>query len=148
MIKPILYFGLVFVVVISFVSLSYAQTQTSLEKGIFISVQSELRNSDGQLITFLESSKFTDLNLPALYDFLDFEASLGNDPVVTIDGKNYQVIQRTRTLTFDSDNVIGSTNLSDNLDGAEILLARFAHDGLPVVSGDTIQSTWTFVRLV
>ncbi len=137
-----------FAVAISFASFSYAQTQTSLEKGIFISVQSELRNSDDQLITFLESSKFTDLNLPSLYDFLDFEASLGNDPVVTIDGKNYQVIQRTRTITFDSDDVIGSTNLSDNLDGVEILLARFAHDGLPVVSGDTVKSTWTFVRLV
>ncbi len=82
---------LLFVVAISFASFSYAQTQTSLEKGIFISVQSELRNSNGQLITFLESSKFTDLNLPSLYNFLDFEASLGNDPVVTIDGKNYQV---------------------------------------------------------
>ncbi len=137
-----------FAVAISFTSFSYAQTQTSLEKGIFISVQSELRNSDGQLITFLESSKFTNLNLPSLNDFLDFEASLGNDPVVTIDGKNYQVIQRTRTITFDSDNVIGSTNLSDNLDGAEILLARFAHDGLPVVFGDSLKSTWTFVRLV
>ena len=139
---------LLFVVAISFTSLSYAQTQTSLEEGIFISVQSELRNSNGQLITFLESSKFTDLNLASLYDFLDFEVSLGNDPVVTIDNKKYQVIQRTRTLTFDSDNVIGSTNLLDNLDGKEIPLARFAHDGLPVVSGDTIQSTWTFVRLV
>jgi len=130
-----------FAVAISFTSFSYAQTQTSLEKGIFISVQSELRNSNGQLIAFLESSKFTDLNLPSLYDFLDFETSLGNDPVVIIDGKNYQVIQRTKTITFDSNNVIGSTILSDNLDGAEILLARFAHDGLPVVSGDTIKST-------
>ncbi len=133
---------------ISFTSFSYAQTQTSLETGIFISVQSELRNSDGQLITFLESSKFTHLNLPFLYDFLDFEASLGSDPVVSIDGKNYQLIQRTRTITFDSDSVIGSTNLSDNLNGKEILLARFAHDGFLVVSGDTLKSTWTFVRLV
>jgi len=140
------FLALVLLVAISFTSFSYAQT--SLETGIFISVQSELRNSDGQLITFLESSKFTHLNLPSLYDFLDFEASLGSDPIVTIDGKNYQVIQRTRTITFDSDSVIGSTNLSDSLDGAEILLARFTHDGFPVVPGDSLKSTWTFVRLV
>ena len=142
------FLALVLLVAISFTSFSYAQTQTSLETGIFISVQSELRNSDGQLITFLESSKFTHLNLPFLYDFLDFEASLGSDPVVSIDGKNYQLIQRTRTITFDSDSVIGSTNLSDNLNGKEILLARFAHDGLVVVPGDSLKSTWTFVRLV
>ncbi len=142
------FLALVLLIAISFSSFSYAQTQTSLETGIFISVQSELRNSDGQLITFLESSKFTHLNLSPLYDFLDFEASLGNDPIITIDGKNYQVIQRTRIITFDSDSVIGSTNLSDNLDGAEILLARFIHDGFSVVPGDSLKSTWTFVRLV
>ena len=142
------FLALVLLAAISFTSLSYAQTQTSLETGIFISVQSELRNSDGQLITFLESSKFTHLNLSSLYDFLDFEVSLGSDPVVSIDGKSYQVIQRTRIITFDSISVIGSTNLLDNLGGAEILLARFNHDGFPVVSGDSLKSTWTFVRLV
>ena len=136
------------IIAISFTSFSYAQTQTSLDDGLFVNVQSELRNSDGQLITYLESSKFTDLNLPALHNFLDFEASVGNDPIVLIDGKNYQIIQRTKTITFDSDNVIGSTNLSDNLDGEVIHLARFTHDGLLVVPGDSLQSTWTFVRLV
>jgi len=141
-------FSLLFVFAISFTSFSYAQTQTSISDGLYINVQSELRNSDGQLVSFLESSKFTDIDVPALYNFLDFEASVGNDPIITIDGKKFQIIQRTTILTFDSENVIGSTNISDNLDGQKILLARFAHDGLPVVSGDTLQSTWTFVRLV
>ena len=141
-------FSLLFVFAISFTSFSYAQTQTSLDDGLYINVQSELRNSDGQLVSFLESSKFTDIDVLALHNFLDFEASVGNDPIMTIDGKKFQIIQRTTILTFDSENVIGSTNLSDNLDGQEILLARFAHDGLPVVPRDTLQSTWTFVRLV
>lgn len=141
-------FSLLFVFSISFTSFSYAQTQTSLDNGLYINVQSELRNSDGQLVSFLESSKFTDIDVPALYNFLDFEASVGNDPIITIDDKQFQIIQRTTTLTFDAENVIGSTHLSDNLDGQEIHLARFAHDGLPVVSGDTLQSTWTFIRLV
>lgn len=141
-------FSLLFVFAISFTSFSYAQTQTNLDDGLYISVQSELRNSNGQLVSFLESSKFTDIDVAALYNFLDFEASVGNDPIVTIDGKKFQIIQRTTVLTFDSENVIGSTNLSDNLDGQEIHLARFAHDGLPAVPGDTLQSTWTFVRLV
>ena len=141
-------FSLLFVFAISFTSFSYAQTQTSISDGLYINVQSELRNSDGQLVSFLESSKFTDIDVPALYNFLDFEASVGNDPIVLIDGQKFQIIQRTTTLTFNFENVIGSTNLSDNLDGQEIHLARFAHDGLPVVPGDTLQSTWTFVRLV
>ena len=59
-------FSLLFVFVISFTSFSYAQTQTSIDDGLYISVQSELRNSDKQLISFLESSKFTDIDVPAL----------------------------------------------------------------------------------
>ncbi|KAF6246083.1 hypothetical protein C6989_01305 [Nitrosopumilus sp. b2] len=96
----------------------------------------------------MESSKFTDIDVPALYNFLDFEASVGNDPIVTIDDQQFQVIQRTMTMIFDSDTVTGSTILSDNIDGKEVLLARFAHDGFPVVSGDSLKSTWTFVRLI
>ncbi len=141
-------FSSFFLLLISFTSLSFAQTQTSLDDGLYINVQSELRNSNGQLVSFLESSKFTDLDVHSLYNFLDFEVSVGDDPIVIIDGKKFQIIQRTTILTFDSENVIGSTNLSDNLDGQEIHLARFAHDGLPVVPGDTLQSTWTFVRLI
>jgi len=141
-------FSLLLVFVIPSTSFSYAQTQTSLDDGLYINVQSELRNSDGQLISFLESSKFTDINVRELYNFLDLEASVGNDPIVTIDGKIFQIIQRMSILTFDYETVIGSTNLLHNLDGQPIHLARFAHDGLPIVSGDTLQSTWTFVRLV
>ena len=141
-------FILSFVFATSFVGLSYAQTQTSLDDGIFINVQSELRNSGDQLITYLESSKFTDLNLSALYDFLDFETSVGNDPIITINDKKYQIIQRTKVILFDSDDVIGSTNLSDSLDGKITHLARFIHDGFSVVSGDSLKSTWTFVRLI
>lgn len=137
-----------FLIIISLTSFSYAQTQTSLEDGLFINVQTELRNSDGQLITYLESSKFTDLNVSALNDFLDFEASVGNDPIIKIDDKKYQIIQRTRTILFDSDTVFGSTNIFDTIDGQKVPLARFAHDGFPVVSGDSLKSTWTFVRLI
>lgn len=139
---------LLFLIAISFTSFSYAQIQTSLDDGLYINVQSELRNSNGQLIAYFESSKFTDLNLAALHDLLDFEATIGSNSIVNIDGKNYQIIQRTRTITFDFDNVIGSTHLADILDGKIILLARFAHDGLLVVPGDLLKSTWTFVRPV
>ena len=139
---------LILLVLVSFTNYASAQTQTSLDDGLYINVQSELRNSDGVLISYLESSKFTHLNLSALYNFLDFETTQGSTSIVNIDGNNYQIIQRTRIITFDSDDVIGSTKLSDSLDGKIIPLARFAHDGLLVVPGDSLQSTWTFVRLI
>jgi len=127
---------------------SFGAYQTELGDNVFIFVQITVRNSDGVLVAYLESSKFTDLNLPALDSFLDFEVSRGNDPIITIDGQDYQVIRRVQYHSFDSEGVVASTILSENIDGKNTVLARFAHDGYPVVSGDTLKSMWTFVRPV
>ena len=134
-------------VVISMTVQSHA-IQTDIEKGLFIFVQTTVRNSDGQLVTYLESSKFTDVNLKLLGPFLDFEASRGSDPVITIDGEQYQVIRRVQSKTFTSDDLVASTILSDTVDGKLVMLARFAHDGYQVSEGDTLESMWTFVRPV
>lgn len=114
---------------------------------MFIMVQTSLRNSDGQLITYLESTKFSYLNIPALKPFLDVEASTGNNPIISIDGERFQVIRRAQEILVYSDSVIASTTLSDKKNEI-VLLARFAHDGYPVTKGDVIESIWTFVRPV
>ena len=127
------------------------QTQASepdTKDGIFIFVQTTIRNPDGQLVTYLESSKFTNVNLDLLGPFLDYEATRGNDPIITLDGKEYQVIRRVQSKTFDRDDLVASTSLSDIVNGQLTMIARFAHDGYPVSEGDTLQSMWTFVRPV
>ena len=111
-------------------------------------VQSTIRNSDGKLVAYLESSKFTDLNRLGLESFLDLEASRGYDSTITIDGEKYQVIRRVQSQSFDSEGLVASTILYDKIDGKPSILARFAHDGYPVKSGDTLDSMWTFVRIV
>ncbi|MCV0393519.1 MAG: hypothetical protein K5790_09570 [Nitrosopumilus sp.] len=100
------------------------------------------------LVVYLESTKFSDLNLPALESFLDFEASRGNDPVITINGEQFQVIRRIQSYSFDSEQLVASTILSDVIDDKPTVLARFAHDGYTTVPGDTLESMWTFVRPV
>ena len=139
--------SLFFLVIISLTNYSQAY-QTDIKDGFFIFVQTTVRNSDGQLITYLESSKFTDLNLELLVPFLDYEASRGNDPIVTINGEEYQVIRRVQSKTFPSEDLVASTILSDTEDGKLTMLARFAHDGYPVSPGDTLESIWTFIRPV
>jgi len=139
--------GVFFLIVISATNYSQAY-QTDIDKGLFIFVQSTIRNSDGQLVTYLESSKFTDLNLELLGPFLDFESARANDPTVTINEKEYQVIRRVQTKTFPSEDLVASTILSDTIDGKLTMLARFAHDGYPVSQGDTLESMWTFIRPV
>jgi len=127
---------------------SFGDPPVRSDNDIFIFVQSTIRNSDGTLIVYLESTKFTNLNLSPLKSFLDFEVSRGSDSVVTIDGKEYQIIRRVQSQSFNSEELVASTILFDNLDGKPILLARFAHDGYSVVPGDTLKSIWTFVRSV
>jgi len=137
--------SLFFLVIISLINYTQAY-QTNIEEGLFIFVQTTVRNSDGQLITYLESSKFTDLNLELLGPFLDFETARADDPIVTINGEEYQVIRRVQSKTFPSDDLVASTILSDTIDGKLTMLARFAHDGYPVSAGDTLESMWTFIR--
>lgn len=129
-------------------SYSFGEIQPELEDDVFIFVQTTLRNSDGTLVVYLESVKFSDLNLPALKSFLDYEATRGNDPIIAVDGQNFQVIRRVQSQSFDSEELVASTILSDAVDGKNIILARFAHDGYSTIPGDTLESMWTFVRSV
>jgi hypothetical protein len=124
----------------------FGATQTNIGDDIFVFVQSTVRNSDGTIVVYLESTKFTNLNIPALESFLDFEASRGNDPIITVDGEKYQVIRRVQSQSFDSEGLVASTILSDNVDGKPVILARFAHDGYTTLPGDTLESMWTFIR--
>ncbi len=130
------------------ISNSFGISQTNFDDGIFVFVQTTLRNSDGTLVVYLESTKFSDLNLIGLNSFLDFEVSLGNDPTIIIDGKQFQVIRRVQSQSFNSEELVASTILSDVIDNKSTVLARFAHDGYTTLSGDTLESMWTFIRPV
>jgi len=144
-------YGFIFAGLFFLVALSLTNYTLALEPqpdGVFIFVQTTIRNSDGQLVTYLESSKFTNVDFDLLGPFLDFEASRGEDPIVTVDGKEYEVIRRVQNKTFDRDDLVASTILSDLIDGKLTMIARFAHDGYPVSEGDTLQSMWTFIRPV
>ncbi len=136
----------------SFTSLSFAQSSSNLpeffsERDTFVFVQTLLENSDGKVVTYLTSDKFTDLNKDALQKLLDKEVS-DKDPIIEINGEKFQVIKRKLTITYDKENVIASTILADSTEGELTTVARFAHDGYPIVEGDKVHSIWTFLRPV
>ncbi len=142
--------GIIFIA--SLTSYSYAQSspaQTDLvsESETFVFVQTLLENSDGKVVTYLTSDKFTDLNKDALQKLLDKEVS-EKDPIIEINGEKFQVIKRKLTITYDKENVIASTILADSTEGVLTTVARFAHDGYPIVEGDKVHSIWTFLRPV
>ena len=124
----------------------HADVASDNANSMFVLVQTSVRNADGTLLTYLESTKFSHINYAALGKFLDHESAAGRDPTMILDGQQYQVIRRATTQSIDAYDVTASTNLYDQVAGSKILLARFSHDGYPVHPGDTVQSIWTFVR--
>jgi len=113
----------------------------------FIFVQTFVENSDGELVTYLTSDKFSNLYLRELDILLESEVS-EKDPILSIQGQKYQVIKRKQTISHDRENVIASTMLADSQNGALKIVARFAHDGYPIIPGDKVQSVWTFLKPV
>ena len=125
---------------------SYAQDSLDQSNDVYIFVQTFVRNSDGVLVHYFENDKFTDKNLAALDVFLDSEASQGNAPTYDIEGKKFQMIQRSKVLEIDSFQLVASTKLEDSGNLISVSLVRYAHDGYFLTPGDELTQVWTFFR--
>ena len=141
----------IFVLILSLIEYSYAQSPPSQillpDDGVFIFVQTIVENSEGQLVTYLTSDKFTDIDQKGLNSLLDADAT-ENDPIINIEGKKFQIIQRQLNIIYDRENVISSTILAYAQNDSLKTVARFAHDGYPIVQGEKVTSIWTFIRPV
>ncbi len=140
---PILLIGILSTTLL--ISSSFAQNSQE-PSDVYIFVQTFVRNSDGVLVHYFENDKFTDKNLAALDVFLDSEASLGNAPEYDLEGKKFQLIQRSKVLEIDSFQLVASTKLEDTENPISKLLVRYAHDGFFLTSGDEVTQVWTFFR--
>jgi len=136
-------FGILFVS-----SNSFAQESSDPFRDVYISVQTFVRDSDGNLVHYFENDKFTHKYFTELNEFLDFEASRGNDPIYDVNGKKFQLIQRTKTLQIDSHQLVASTLLSDSEHPNVDFLVRYAHDGYFLTPGDELTQVWTFLRTI
>ncbi len=140
----------ILVSILSLTSDSYAQSRFPFvpitpQYGVITFVQTFLYNSEGQLVAYLASDKFSDINLGALNVLLNSEAT-ENDPIITINDNKLQIIQRQKTVPYDKDNVIASTVLADKNNDSLTMVLRFAHDGYPIRDGEKVVSVWTFIR--
>jgi len=136
------------ILTIFLISNSHAQNIEDPSRDVYISVQTFVRDSDGNLVYYFENDKFTHKYFIPLNKFLDFEASQGNDPIYDVNGKKFQLIQRTKIIQFDSDLLVSSTLLHDSEQPNVDFLVRFAHDGYFLTPGDEIKQVWTFFRTI
>jgi len=125
---------------------AFAQNSQPANLDVYIFVQTFVRNSDGVLVHYFENDKFTDKNLAALDVFLDLEAARGNAPTYDIEGKIFQLVQRSKVLEIDSFQLVASTKLEDTENPISKFLVRYAHDGFFLTPGDELTQIWTFFR--
>jgi len=130
------------------ISSSYAQNSPEPNQDVYIFVQTFVRNSDGQLLHYFENDKFTNKNLVALNIYLDLEATRGGATTYDIEGKKFQLIQRSKALEIDSFQLVASKKLEDRENPVSASLVRFAHDGYFLTPGDELTQVWTFFRQI
>lgn len=117
------------------------------ESAPYILVQIIHRDSDGNLLTYLQSDKMTSIDVLALNFLLDHELS-PKDLIYEQDDETLQVISRKFIQTFDSEDIYANSKLYVNMSGIEIKAVQFFHDGFRIVSGDTVTTVWHFARIV
>jgi len=141
---------LLFLAVLIFIpQLSFAQTadhtfETSIDDDqIYIIVQIQLRDSNQNLVGYIETDRVTVLNFEELSLILDdMSTNPENTKILTINDKKYQVITGVGNAEYTSDTTVSLSGITN--DGKSLVYANYS--GFPVRSGDLVFTTWTMIR--
>ena len=121
---------------------------------IYIFVQVVQRDSNGNIVSFLQSDKMTDLNPNTLNYYVDSRAQMMDIPIYNFDGQLVQAYGEKFTVTQEIKDITASTLLVVEVDDENSndvkrqLAARFAHDGFVMEPGDVVETHWFIARLL
>jgi|TARA_B110000014_G_scaffold236207_1_gene201294 hypothetical protein len=109
------------------------------------------RDSDGNLLSYIESDKIGTLDNETIIELINTESSRGQDPKYSVNGDFIEVIVRQQvtqieTTTLSTDSQLISN--SNDKDGKEIISLRIFHDGYMAYPGDVITTNWNFVKII
>ncbi len=116
----------------------YPQEDPSL---LEVSLQLQLRNSDGQLVTYIEPTTMYIANIEMVHEFLDTKE---NKKIIEKDGEMFEVIQYEQTARFDKTAQYATYGMWYQND--YVLL--FRHDGYLTAPGDTLDAFWKITRTI
>ncbi|SHO42894.1 exported hypothetical protein [Nitrosotalea sinensis] len=122
-------------------AISYAETPN-----VIIFVQIKVRDSSGNLVSYIESTKITLVNANTLGKLLDQDSPYIAKTFMQSEGQKFEVIKINDTITQPSQTVV-SQNIVSATDGKSSKVVLVAeHDGYPVVKGDVTTAYWTIIR--
>jgi len=140
----ILIFLLIFVLSITLVGESYAQrvTNPQADPSLYeVSVQLQLRNSEGQLITYIDPSTMYVRDIKMIHEFLDTKE---NKKIIEKDGETLEVIQYEQIFRFSETKQIATIGMVYK----DIFVLLFRHDAYLTAPGDTLDVSWKIVRTI
>ena len=114
----------------------------------FIFVQVTLRNSDGDLVTYMESDKLFDVDKKIIGDSLDYFSSSMEIPIFQLNDVKFQVFILETVTEFDSSTMFVNAYYNVTIDEQTHPAARFQFDGFLTSPGDEATAIWTFARVV
>jgi hypothetical protein len=122
---------------------SYAQTQ---QNNLAIFVQIKVQDSNGNLVSYLESPRVSITDVAKLNLLLDKNPQIFQKSRMTIGDQKFDVIKANDTMIHQSATIV-SQNMISTSDGKQSeVLAIVEHDGYPVVTGDKVTAYWTIIR--
>ena len=106
-----------------------------------ISLQLQLRDSEGRLITYIEPSTLYIRNVAWVHEYLD---TIENKTIIEKDGEFFEQIQYKTKATFSSTQQIATYGMVHR--NTHVLL--FRHDGYITSPGDTLDISWKIIRTI
>ena len=114
----------------------------------YMFVQVTLRNSDGDLVTYMESDKLFDVDKKIIGDSLDYFSSSMEIPIFQLNDVKFQVFILETVTEFDSSTMFANAYYNVTIDEQTHPAARFQFDGFLTSPGDEITAIWTFAKVV
>ena len=145
MFKQLLFLAiLIFIPPLSFAQIADHTFETSIEESqIYIIVQIQLRDSNQNLVGYIETDQITVLHFEELSLILDdMSTNPENTEILTINDKKYQVITGVGNAEYTSDTTVSISGITN--DGESLVYANYS--GFPIRTGDLVFTTWTMVR--
>ena len=129
---------------LSFAQITDHTFETSIEESqIYIIVQIQLRDSNENLVGYIETDQIVVLNFEELSLILDdMSTNPENTEILTINDKKYQVITGVGNAEYTSDTTVSISGITN--DGESLVYANYS--GFPIRTGDLVFTTWTMVR--
>jgi len=137
-------FLLVIVAAFSLVGNSYAQggAYPQEDPSLYeVSLQLQLRNSDGQLITYIEPTIMYIKNIEMVHEFLDNKE---NKKIIEKDGEKLELIQYEQIFRFSETKQIATLGMVYK----DKFVLLFRHDGYLTSAGDRLDAFWKITRTI